>query len=225
MDEMSEDRWRYTQQYLLEVFGVEDHAAANIAARSREAALAPIAVTSDIGHLLTLLAGLSGARTAIEIGTLGGYSALHIARGLGANGRLITIERDPHAAEVARRNLAEAGVGDRVRSELGTAAEVLPRLAAEVGPESVGFMFMDADKTEYAMNWALLRPLLAPGGLLVVDNVLGTRNWWIDDVGHVGRTAVDAFNRGLASDPAFEVAAVLARQGLLLARRRQAGAG
>ena len=220
MDEMSEARWRYTQAYLLEVFGVEDHAASGIAARSREADLAPIAVTSDIGHLLTLLVGLSGARTAIEIGTLGGYSALHIARGLGAHGSLITIDRDPHAAKVARRNLAEAGVGDRVRSELGAAADVLPRIATEVGPESVGFMFMDADKTEYAMNWALLRPLLAPGGLLVVDNVLGTRNWWIDDLDHAGRIAVDAFNRSLASDPAFDVAAVLARQGLLLARRR-----
>ena len=80
MDEMSEARWRYTQAYLLEVFGVEDHAASGIAARSREADLAPIAVTSDIGHLLTLLAGLSGARTAIEIGTLGVLGAAHRTR-------------------------------------------------------------------------------------------------------------------------------------------------
>ena len=220
MEEMNKARWRYTHDYLTEVFGVEDAAAATISARSRESGLSPIAVSSDIGRVLTLLTGLSGARTAIEIGTLGGYSALHIARGLGPDGRLITIERDPRAAEIARGNLTQAGIADRVRCELGAAVDVLPRLAAELGTASVGFIFMDADKTEYAMNWALLRPLLASGGLLVVDNVLGTASWWIDDETHPSRRAVDAFNRSIVSDPDFEVAAVLARQGLLLARRR-----
>jgi predicted O-methyltransferase YrrM len=220
MDEMNEARWRYTHDYLAEVFGVEDAAAAATSARSREAGLAPIAVSSDVGRLLTLLAGLSGARTAIEIGTLGGYSALHIVQGLGPGGRLITIDRDTKAVEIARRSLAQAGVGDRVRCEVGAAADVLPRVAAELGAASVGFAFMDADKTEYAANWTLLRPLVARGGLVVVDNVLGTRRWWIDEETHPSRVAVDAFNRALAADPDFDVAAILARQGLLVARRR-----
>jgi len=220
---MNPERWRYTNDYLAEVFGREDAVLAAIAARSREAGLAPIAVTRDIGCLLTMLARLAGARAAIEIGTLGGYSAAHIARGLGDGGRLVTIDIDPHAVSVARQNLAAAGLGDRVRCELGAAAEVLPRIAAEFGPGSVDLIFLDADKTAYGSYWTHLRPLLAEGGLLVADNVLGTRNWWIDELEHPSRAAVDVFNRSVASDPDFEVTAVLARQGLLLARRRRAG--
>jgi predicted O-methyltransferase YrrM len=166
---------------------------------------------------------MTGARTAIEVGTLGGYSAWHILRGLGPEGRLITIELDPRAAEVARQNLAQAGVGDRVRYEVGPATKVLPRLAAEIRPRSVGFVFLDADKKEYPAYWAALRPLLADGGLLVADNVLGTGNWWIDHEEHPSRRAVDAFNRAIVADPDLEVAGLLARQGLLLARRRRAG--
>lgn len=220
---MTLDRWHFTHDYLADVFGREDAVLEAIATRSRDAGLAPIAVTRDIGRLLTLLTRLTGARSAIEIGTLGGYSAAHIARGLGEGGRLVTIDVDAHAVAVARENLAAAGLGDRVRCEVGAAAEVLPRIAAELGPQSVDLIFLDADKTAYASYWTDLRPLMAEGGLLIADNVLGTRNWWIDDVEHPSRAAVDIFNRNIASDPDFDVTAVLARQGLLLARRRRAG--
>lgn len=155
--------------------------------------------------------------------TLGGYSALHILRGLGPEGWLITIERDARTAAVARQNLTRAGVGDRVRCEVGPALEVLANLAVELGPRSVGLVFLDADKMAYAGHWSHLRPLLAEGGLLIADNVLGTGRWWIDHVDHPSRVAVDAFNRALASDPELEVAGLLGGQGLLLARLRHRG--
>jgi predicted O-methyltransferase YrrM len=220
VNDASPDRWQYTLAYLTEVFGVEDPAAAGIRQQSLQAGLPPIAVSSDIGHLLTLLVRLTGVRTALEIGTLGGYSALHIVRGLAPGGRLITIERDPTAFEVARHALIDAGVADRVRCELGAAADVLPRIAGELGPDSVEFIFLDAKKAEYADYWARARPLLRPGGLLVADNILGTANWWIDHVDHPVRRSVDVFSRTIASDPTLEAAGILAHRGLLLARRR-----
>ena len=223
MDNMSPGRWRYTQAYLAEVFGVEEEAARGIRLRSQRAGLDPIAVRGDAGRFLTLLARMTDTRTAVEVGTLGGYSAWHIVRGLGPEGHLITIERNPRTAEVARQNLADAGIADRVRQEIGPALEVLPRLAAELGPRSVGFVFLDADKTEYAAYWTHLKPLLAEGGLLVADNVLGTGRWWIDDETYPGRVAVDSFNRAVASDPELEVAGLLVGEGLLLARRGRPG--
>lgn len=223
MDDMTAGRWRYTQAYLAEVFGVEDEAARGIRLGSERAGLDPIAVRADAARLLTLLARTTAARTAVEVGTLGGYSAWHILRGLGPDGRLITIERDPRAAEVARENLAHAGIADRVRVEVGRALDVLPRVAAELGARSVGLVFLDADKSEYAAYWGHLRPLLAEGGLLVADNVLGTGRWWIDDEAYPGRVAIDAFNRAITADPELEVAGLLVGQGVLVARRRRAG--
>jgi caffeoyl-CoA O-methyltransferase len=221
MDDMNSARWKYTARYLSEVFGAEDAAAASIRDRCERAGLPPIAVTGDIGRFLTLLVRMTGTRTAVEVGTLGGYSALHIVRGLAPGGRLITIESDGRAAEIARENLDAAGVGDAVRIEEGPALTVLPRLAEELGPRSVGFAFLDADKSEYLQYWTHLRPLLAEEGLLVADNILGTGRWWIDEEEHENRRAVDEFNRLLVADPEFETAGLLAREGLLITRRRE----
>jgi caffeoyl-CoA O-methyltransferase len=221
MDDMNPGRWKYTSRYLGEVFGAEDEAAATIRNRCERAGLPPIAVTGDIGRFLTLLVRMAGTRTAVEVGTLGGYSALHIVRGLAPGGRLITIESDEQTARLARENLDAAGVGDAVRIETGPALTVLPRLAEELGPRSVEFAFLDADKNEYVQYWTHLRPLLADGGLLAADNILGTGRWWIDEEEHESRRAVDEFNRLLAADPEFETAGLLAREGLLITRRRE----
>jgi len=219
MDDMTPDRWRYTTEYLIQVFGAEDEAAAAIRERSEQAGLPQIAVSSDIGRVLTFLTGLAGRGTAVEVGTLGGYSALYICMGLPPGEQLVTIESDPHAAGIARENLESAGVGDRVRLEEGPALSVLPRLASELGPRSVSFAFLDAAKNEYAQYWAILRPLMSDGGLIVADNILGTSNWWIDQETNSDRKATDEFNRLVASDPGFETVGVFARQGLLIARR------
>ncbi len=220
MSEMTPERWRYTTDYLIRVFGAESSAAAGIRERSEEAGLPRIAVSSDVGRILTFLTGFAGEGTAFEVGTLGGYSALHICKGLPPGRQLITIESDPHAAEIARENLQSAGVGDRVRLEEGPALSVLPRLASEFGPRSVCFAFLDAAKSEYARYWTILRPLMSDGGLIVADNILGTSHWWIDQEANSDRKAADEFNRLAVSDPGFETVGLFARQGLLIARRR-----
>src|SRR5580700_5951648 len=108
----------------------------------------PIAVTPNLGKLLGLLARIQGARTILELGTLGGYSTIWLARALPPGGRLITLESEPRFAEVARANIARAGVEALVELRVGAALQTLPQLAAEgVGPFDL--IFIDADKQNY----------------------------------------------------------------------------
>jgi predicted O-methyltransferase YrrM len=216
--EMTPARWRATRSYLTEVFGAEDEVLRGLRAEAEAAGLPPIAISAELGRLLGVLASLAGARRAVEVGTLGGYSAIWIARGLAPGGRLVTIEREAPHADFAERQLARAGLADRVEVRRGDSGPVLAALAAEWAPASVDLVFLDADKRRYAADLDALRPLLAPGALVLADNVLGTGSWWIDDETHPDRQAVDAFSRALAADPDFEVTAVSAREGLLIAR-------
>jgi predicted O-methyltransferase YrrM len=102
----------------------------------------------------------------------------------------------------------------------GPALQVLPALAAEVGPGSVDLVFIDAVKREYPDYFSVVRPLIAVGGLLVADNVLGSQSWWIDvPPGNPDRDGADRFNRIVAADPDFEAIAVPIREGVLIARR------
>lgn len=216
--EMTPERWRATRRYLTEVFGAEDEVLLQLRREAEAAGLPPIAISPELGRLLGLLTGLAGARRAVEVGTLGGYSAIWIARALAPGGRLVTIEREASHADFAERQLAGAGLADRVEVRRGDSGPVLAALAAEWAPASVDLVFLDADKRRYAADLDALRPLLAPGALVLADNVLGTGSWWIDVETHPDRQAVDAFSRGLAADPDFEVTAVSAREGLLIAR-------
>jgi predicted O-methyltransferase YrrM len=217
---MTPERWAYTSDYLRRTFGREDATLEGLRERAIAAGLPDIAVSGDVGSLLSLLASTTKRRFAIEVGTLGGYSAIWIARGF-APGRLVTIEYDAKHADFAEAELRRAGLADRVELRRGAGLEVLESLARELDPGSVDFVFIDADKREYPAYWERLRPLVAPGGLFVADNVLGTSGWWIDDEGHPAREAVDSLSRALAADPEFDAAAVPIREGLLIARRRE----
>ncbi|MGI8777666.1 MAG: O-methyltransferase [Acidimicrobiales bacterium] len=130
-----------------------------------------ISVTPNQGRLLALFVQLCSARNILEIGTLGGYSTIWMARAMGLGGRLVTLEADPRCVDIARANIARAGISGVVEVRLGTALDILPELAAEgVGP--FDFVFIDADKAnnpEY-FRWALR--LSRPGSLIVVDNVV-----------------------------------------------------
>lgn len=135
------------------------------------AGLPPIQITPWQGQLLHLLARATGARHILEIGTLGGYSAIWLARAVGPGGTVLTLELEPRHAEVARRNLARAGVDDRVEVRVGDARETLPRVRAERrGPFDL--VFIDADRPHYDeyLGWAVR--LGRPGTLIVVDNVV-----------------------------------------------------
>lgn len=172
---MTEERWAAVDAY----FGrllidplVDDEPALRAADQvSAAAGLPPIAVSPAQGKLLHLLARAIGARRILEIGTLGGYSTIWLARALPPGGRLDTLEVDPRHAEVAEANVAAAGLAELVRVWRGPALGSLPRLAAEV-PGPVDLFFVDADKENNAayFDWALR--LARPGSLIVVDNVV-----------------------------------------------------
>ncbi|HTV04697.1 MAG TPA: O-methyltransferase [Acidobacteriaceae bacterium] len=157
----------YIDSLLIPADPALDHARKAAAA----AGLPEIAVTASQGKLLHLLARSRNARNILEIGTLGAYSTIWMARALPADGHLITLEFSPKHAKVARANIAHAGLSDKVELREGPALETLPELAAE-GIEPFDFLFIDADKQNNAgyFEWAL--KLSHPGSLILVDNVI-----------------------------------------------------
>lgn len=217
--DMTPGRWRATEQYLADVFGSQDEILAAAVTEATAAGLPPIAVSGEVGRLLMILTSMTPGRLAVELGTLGGYSGTWIARGLAEDGRLITVDADDHHADVAQRQFDRAGLADRVEIRRGRALEVLDELVGELGTGTVDVAFIDAEKVEYPEYARRLRPLIAPGGLLIADNVLGTGGTWIDDLTHPGMAAVDDMNRMVSAWPEFESVIVPLRQGVLVARR------
>src|SRR5688572_22018086 len=153
---MHEEKWAAVDRYITELLIRPDPALDEALAASVAAGLPSINVAPNQGKLLHLVALIQGARTILEIGTLGGYSTIWLARALPQGGRLVTLEADPKHAEVARANLARAGLEGVVDLRLGRALDILPRLSAEdAGP--FDFIFIDADKPnnpDYFL-WAL----------------------------------------------------------------------
>jgi predicted O-methyltransferase YrrM len=148
---------------------VGDDPALAVALQASDAAGLPqIAVSAQQGKFLCLLAGAIQARRILEIGTLGGFSTIWLARGAGPQGRVVTLEYEPKHAEVARANLQRAGVADRVEVMVGAALDTLPTLTG--GPFDL--VFIDADKENYAayLEWAVR--LARPGSVIVLDNVV-----------------------------------------------------
>lgn len=213
---MTSERWKFLSDYAEEVFGDQDQSLASLGERAVAAGLPPIAVTPDVGRFLQILVAMTEGRLAIELGTLGGYSAAWIARGLKRDGRLITVEREDKHADFARRALAEAGLAEKVEIVRGAALDVIPDLLERFGPGSADFVFIDAVKEEYTDYFEAIREMIAVGGLLVADNVYGTGRGWIDE-GY----GTDEFNRRVAADPDFEATATPMREGLLIARRER----
>lgn len=217
--EMTPDRWRYTSAYLRDVFGASDAHLAGLMDEAVQAGLPDIAVSADVGRLLKMLTSMTRGELAVELGTLAGYSAIWIARGLRPTGRLITVEPVERHAAFAEAQLARAGLSDRVEVRRGFGLDVLDQLADELPQGSVDVLFLDAVKSEYPDYWRRGRALLRPGGLLIADNVLGSSAWWIDDEDDAQRAGADALNRMVAEDPEFEAVAVPLREGVLIARR------
>ncbi len=223
--QMTPDRWRATHEYLNEVFGEEDEVLRALCEAAGEAGLPDISVGPVVGRLLMMLASMLPPRdhgrgpTALEIGTLGGYSAIWIARGLGGAGRLMTVEIEPRHAAFARQWFDRAGLSDRIDLRQGAALDVLPAIANELGAGGLDMLFLDAEKAEYPEYWRICQPLIAPRGLVVIDNALGSNTWWIDVADHPARQGADDVNRAIAADRAFEAVAFPLRQGVMVARR------
>ncbi len=168
---MTEHAWTSVDEYLNERLVQHDPALDAALADSTAAGLPAIAVAPNQGKLLNLLARLRGARRILEVGTLGGYSAIWLGRALPPEGRLVTLEVDPKHAQVAEKNLARAGLRDKVQIRIGPALETLARLAAEK-PEPFDLTFIDADKQNNANYFDAALKLSRPGSLILVDNVV-----------------------------------------------------
>ena len=168
---MNQEQWTAVDRYIGDTVVPSDSALDAALEASAKAELPAIAVTANQGKLLHILARLIAARRVLEIGTLGGYSTIWLARALPKGGRVITLEVNPKHAEVARANVARAGLAKTVEIRLGGALETLPKLAAEKAG-AFDLIFIDADKAnipEY-FTWSL--KLSHPGSLIIVDNVV-----------------------------------------------------
>jgi len=163
--------WTAVDAYVADLFAPPDAALDAALADSTAAGLPPIQVSPTQGKLLQVFARAVGARRILEIGTLGGYSTIWLARALPPGGRLMTLEADPKHAEVARANIARAGLSNLVELRLGRAQETLPKLIAErAGPFDL--IFIDADKAGYTdyLGWSI--QLSRRGTLIIADNVV-----------------------------------------------------
>jgi predicted O-methyltransferase YrrM len=167
---MDQEVFSAVDRFVGETIVAEDEGLRGAVAAAEEAGLPSIQVSPPQGKLLQLLVRLVGARRILEFGTLGGYSAILMARALPEDGRLITLEAKPEYAEVARQSIDRAGVGGKVEIRVGPALEALPALEEGAGPFDL--VFIDADKvnTPNYFAWALERT--RPGGLIVADNVV-----------------------------------------------------
>jgi predicted O-methyltransferase YrrM len=168
---MSQELWSEVDRYIGEQLVAEDSALAAAVTASIAAGLPPIAVSPAQGKLLHLLARIHGARRVLELGTLGGYSTIWLARALPADGRLVTLELEARYAEVAVASIDRAGVGGLVEVRVGPALDSLHALAAE-GGEPFDLIFIDADKKNIPgyLGWAL--KLARVGTVILTDNVV-----------------------------------------------------
>jgi predicted O-methyltransferase YrrM len=168
---VTEGTWRDVDEYFSSNLGTDDPVLEAALARSREAGLPSIQVSPNQGRLLWLLARAIGARTVLEVGTLGGYSAIWLGRALPSVGRLITLELDPRHAEVARANLAEAELSRLVEVRVGDAVASMRALHAQ-GATPFDLIFIDANRAALDTYLELAVRLSHPGTLVIADNVV-----------------------------------------------------
>jgi predicted O-methyltransferase YrrM len=168
---MTQDRWTAVDRFITDSLLPADSALEAALEASAIAGLPPINVSPNQGKLLFLLTRLQGADSALEIGTLGGYSTIWLGRALPQGGRLVTLEANPKYAEIARANVARAGLGAVVEIRIGPALDTLPQLASEGrGPFDV--IFIDADKANNPHYFVWAVDLSRRGSLIIVDNVV-----------------------------------------------------
>ncbi len=180
--------------------------------------IAVMQIAPDQGALITLLAQIQGARRALEIGTFTGYSAICLARGLAADGRLVCCELNESYVAIATENLAAAGVGELVDIRLGPA---LDTLAAMDPAERFDLAFIDADKTSYPDYYERVLERLEPGGLLLLDNVLLGGRVLDPPEGDSAAEAMAALNRTIEADGRVDLVMIPIADGLTIVRKRR----
>ena len=200
-------QWTAVDGYLTQTLVADDPALTAALAANAAAGLPPIDVAPNQGKFLHLLAHIANARRILEVGTLGGYSTLWLARALPADGRLVTLELDPHHAEVARANIARAGLSGNVEVRVGPALETLAQLAA-ARTEPFDLVFLDANKEAYPEYLEAALRLARPGTVILGDNVV--RDGEVVDAASPDERVqgVRRFLEKLASDPRLSATAL-----------------
>jgi len=204
---MSQEQWTAVDRYISDTLFSPDAALEAALKTSADAGLPAINVTPNQGKLLQLLAQAQGARSILEVGTLSGYSTIWLARALPPGGRLITLEFDPDYAEVARTNIAQAGLAEIVELHIGAALETLPQLLAKRrGP--FDFIFIDADKANYPgyFTWAL--KLSRRGTVIIADNVVRKGAVIDPDSQDLNVRGVRQFYKLVAAEPRVSATAI-----------------
>ena len=168
---MSEALWGRVDEYIVDKLVQEDASLEAALAANAAVGLPAMDVSAAQGKFLNLMVRITGAKRVLELGTLCGYSTIWMAKALPADGQLVTLEYDPGHATVARQNIDNAGVGDKVTIHVGAAVETLPLVAAQY-PEPFDFIFIDADKPSNPiyLDWAI--KLSRPGTVIILDNVI-----------------------------------------------------
>jgi predicted O-methyltransferase YrrM len=200
-------------EYAAALFAPEDAVLLALRDDADRAGLPPIAISADTGRLLQVMIRAVGARRILEVGTLGGYSAIWMARALPGDGRLVTLEHDPAHAAFARAHIAAAGLAPLVEVVEGQALQLLPAFDGEW----FDLVFLDADKEPLPtyLDWALR--LVRPGGAIIADNALWGGRVLDDRVADDATLGVREFNRRLATDPRLTSIIVPTHDGVTIA--------
>ncbi|MGH9102674.1 MAG: O-methyltransferase [Acidimicrobiales bacterium] len=205
--EQAKQLWSDVDGYVSSLHGGPDPALEAALEASAAAGLPPINVAANQGKLLHLLARATGARKILEVGTLGGYSTIWLARALPEGGSLLTLEANPLHAKVATESISRAGLAHLVEVRLGLATETLAKLASE-GAGGFDLVFIDADKANYPSYLSSALELAAPGALLVADNVV--RQGAVLDAtgGDADLRGIRRFHELLGADPRVDATVV-----------------
>jgi predicted O-methyltransferase YrrM len=218
----------HTEIFIEKNYAHEDDALRGCAARAEGGGVPAISVNPTTGRLLQIITSMVGAKDALEVGTLAGYSGTWIARGLRAGGRLTTLEIEPKHAAVASETFRLAGVADRVEIKMGAALDTLAVLERE--GRQFDLVFLDAIKAEYSDYFRFAHKMLRPGGVLLGDNVL---KWGgdVDFVAHPdvpddergGLREMRSFLRSISEHPDYSSTIIRVGSGVLVAHRRHQG--
>jgi predicted O-methyltransferase YrrM len=218
------DLFTAVDRYIDDLFAVDDQALKAALEQSKAAGLPEIQISASQGKFLYLLAKMVGARRILELGTLGGYSTIWLARALSQGGKLTTLEYEPRHAQAAAANIARAGLADKVEVVVGAALETLPGVV-ERADAPFDLVFIDADKVNYSNYFAMIMKGVRSGSLILADNVIRKGAVLSPQAGDPMAAAARAFNAMLAADDRVEAVVlqqvgVKGHDGLAMARVR-----
>lgn len=209
-----------TYNYLLDALPPEDSVVSALRRETATRRYSQMQIAPEQAQLMALLALTLNARRTLEIGVFTGYSTLAVARALPEDGRVVALDIDEEATEVARRYWEQAGVANRIDLRIGPALDSLAALKREAGPDQFDFAFIDADKLNYQAYFDYCVELVRPGGLIAVDNVLWSGLVANPSADDETTEALRAFNSRIRKDKRVDYAIVPIADGLTLARVR-----